>query len=268
MTALLWAFWCAADDPRSKWGWCAQMVGMALVGLTGVFAMFASPLMVGRALVRRTWASASAAVVCALTAWMQWTVVRVSPGVRNDPEISLDWGSALLVQGKRIFGTLFVPPEWGSAVMSWVGVALAVVLFSGTVWMARKSDWARRLLGWSVFVLLVMGATIYRFQDNLRPLHHLYDGERYFWIPQVLVTVILIQIAARTNHWIRATAVGLLVVALGLAITRYRLPELRANEWATWAERIERGEEVKGIPITPMKLDFYYPGNPARGSGE
>jgi|GEM_PF-4142813 len=35
------------------------------------------------------------------------------------------------------------------------------------------------------------------------------------------------------------------------ALPRYQLPELGDNNWAHWAERIESGEPVGWVPITP-----------------
>ena len=267
VTALLWAFWWSAEDPRSKVGLGAQLVGMAIVGLTGVFAMLATPLMAGRALVRRTWSSFAAGLVCGLTAWVQWGVVRASPG-DGSSTTSLDLGGAVLVLGKRVWGTLLIPIGSGGAVMSWVGTGLAMLLLVGTIELARREAWGRRLLGWWGFAFLVMGATIFRFQDNLRPLNYLFDGERYFFVPQALVLTGVIQVAAQSRRWVRVGAFCVLGMALAMAITRYRLPALPDNDWPTWAARIERGEEVKAIPITPKGYDFVYPGNEARRASE
>ncbi|MCC5024612.1 MAG: hypothetical protein J6386_18255 [Candidatus Synoicihabitans palmerolidicus] len=107
VTALLWAFWWGAEEPRSKIGLVGQLVGIGLVGLTGVFAILVALLMEGKALVRRTWASSSSAVVCAVVAWVQWGAVRATPGGATGAGMSPDWGMALLVQGKRVWGTLF-----------------------------------------------------------------------------------------------------------------------------------------------------------------
>ncbi|MCC5024611.1 MAG: hypothetical protein J6386_18250 [Candidatus Synoicihabitans palmerolidicus] len=98
----------------------------------------------------------------------------------------------------------------------------------------------------------------------MRPLTRLYDGERYFLIPQVLVLAGLIQVAAESRRWMRWSALGL----LGGALTRYRVPALPESDWATWAARIERGEEVKAVPIAPKGLTFYYPGNPERRNSQ
>ena len=152
--------------------------------------------------------------------------------------------------------------------MSWVGTGLAMLLLVGTIELARREAWGRRLLGWWGFAFLVMGATIFRFQDNLRPLNYLFDGERYFFVPQALVLAGVIQVAAQSRRWVRVGAFCVLGMALAMAITRYRLPALPDNDWPTWAARIERGEEVKAIPITPKGYDFVYPGNEARRASE
>jgi len=113
VTALLWALWWRADAPRTKVGVVSQLVSMTLVGLTGVFAIFATPLMLIRAGMKRTWYSVVAALRCAVTAGVQGNVARVGVKTEGGTAGDFAWGDAVLIIGKRVWGTLFVPVDAG-----------------------------------------------------------------------------------------------------------------------------------------------------------
>jgi len=87
--------------------------------------------------------------------------------------------------------------------MTWLGLGLALLMLGGGLAAAVKSVGWWPLLGWWFLGGLVMAATLYRFQPDLRPLQGLFNGERYFFVPEILVAWRLIQVAAIGLRWDR-----------------------------------------------------------------
>lgn len=257
--ALLWPLWWMAGDPRTKAGVVAESAAMAVAGLTSVFSILAAPLMVWRAVRRRTGASIAAAVVCLAAAAIQFATA-VADRASETPAAGagVDWIGAMIVTSKRIWGGLFLPNAAGSAAMVWVGAVLGVAMIGAFAWAAWRSDRWRPLLGWLVFGGGVLAATVIRFHGDMEPLMSLSGGPRYFLVPQVLVLWGLIQVAAGAGRIWRMAAAALLIVALATAASRFRLPVLRDNDWPTWAARIEAGGDVGWVPIAPDGMRFYY----------
>lgn len=259
--ALLWPLWWSARDPATKRGLVGESVAQALVGLTGVFVVLAAPWFVLRAIRRRSVAALVAAGVTVLAAAVQLRVALATTG-----GMGIEWsaGDALAVLGQRVGGLLFLPANLPTAVMTWGGLSLLGLVLLGWGWRARQET---ALRGWGVWVLLGLGvvaATLLRFPESLRPLQGGFNGERYFWVPKILLVWVILQVAARSAGWWRWAGLGLVVLALAVALPRWRLPRLEDNDWPTWAARIETGEEVGWVPITPTGMNFYYAANPRR----
>ena len=126
-------------------------------------------------------------------------------------------------------------------------------------WRVWKRPEERPYLFWVGFAGLVVVATLWRFQSNLGDLKPVANGERYFFVPKVIVLWGLVQMAARAglgrDRWVAAAG---LVLALGVALPGFKLSPLIDNDWPRWAKRIEEGERG-WVPITPKGFRFIPP---------
>jgi hypothetical protein len=265
--ALLWPLWFLARDPAGKIAVAGEWLAMALVGLTGVFSVLAAPLMVVRAAWRRTVPSVGAALITVVVAWIQW---RTATGAAAaDVKIKWTWYEALGLGSQRIGGTLVAPEKLATIWLIIAGAAALVTL--AVVWgtTALRQRESRALGGWVVFAALLVGAMLLRFPESLRPLQGNLNGERYFLVPKVLAAWLLIQVMALSREkWMRGVAAALAVAVLVMAMVRFRLPVLPDNDWSKWAARIEVGENIGWVPITPKGMRFQYPGNPQRAAAK
>lgn len=262
--ALLWPLWWWAREPQTKAGATVRATGMAVVGLTGVFSILAAPLMLARVAWRRSWTAALAAAVCVVTAWIQLKVALADAAGGAGTGRAWGAGEAALVLGKRMAGMLFLPATVSGGWMAGVGLALLLAIWVWWGWRAWAKPELRPLGGWLVLGLAVGGAALLRFPDGLKPLLGGFNGDRYFWVPKVLLVWSVVQLAARGGRWERWTGAVALLVVLAVAVPRLRLPALPDNDWPRWAARIEAGEETGWVPITPKGMRFYYPGNAER----
>lgn len=253
-TALLIPLWLVADDPRTKGGLAAQWVASFLVGMTGVFSIAAAPWFVVKAVIRRSWKSGGMAALWLLTAWLQFTTARNEGAA---PAGALAVGESLAIVGKRVVGTLMMPSDWPANWLVHGGMGLGVAGLTWMGWRTWKTQESRPYLLWAGFVGLVVLATLWRFQSNLADLRPPANGERYFFVPKVIIFWGLIQMAAGAtkDRWV---AVAALVVGLTVAGLNFRLPPLIDNDWPMWVQRIEEGERG-WVPITPEGFRFMPP---------
>ena len=76
------------------------------------------------------------------------------------------------------------------------------------------------------------------------------DGDRYLFIPKVLVAWLLISGWSQAGwiRWSTLTACGLLLLTTA---THWRYERLPDRHWPDYARRIEAGERVEGIRVNP-----------------
>ena len=253
-SALLIPLWLVAKDAKC---WRVRGVEVAialLVGLTGVFSIVAAPLFVVRALIRRTGAAGILAATWVLAGSLQWMTVQAEG---SSPAVGLPVGQSFIITGKRVFGTLFLPTGVPENVTVYAGLAAGLAGVWWFVWRCWRTPALRPYGYGAVFAALVSVATLWRFQSNLDDLVPAANGERYFFVPKVMVLWGLIQIAAQStrDRWV---AVAALILALGVALPKFKLDPLIDNDWPHWAERIEAGER-EWVPITPEGFRFIPP---------
>jgi hypothetical protein len=104
----------------------------------------------------------------------------------------------------------------------------------------------------------VIAATIFRMRHELTAFTRLNDGDRYLFIPKVLVAWLLISGWSQAGwiRWSTLTACGLLLLTTA---THWRYERLPDRHWPDYARRIEAGERVEGIRVNPG-MTFSHPG--------
>lgn len=236
---------------------------MFVVGLTGIFAVAAAAPMALRAVRRRTVAAGLAAAICLGSALIQ---LGASPATPAETEVAAgaDTGAVatLLTLCKRVCGVVAMPGSFGDTVVEWAGVLFAAAVSAVFAEAAGRSGRWMLFAGWGAFGGALLAAVVIRFGNDMRPLMGLTDGERYFLVPQMLVVWGLVQAGFLTTRGWRWTAVALLVCVFATSALRFRLPAMPDNDWPEWAARIEAGESVGWVPITPEGMRFYFDETP------
>jgi hypothetical protein len=229
-----------------------------VLGLTGPFSILFAPLFAWRACRRRTAASLVLAVLIVITAGVQvWTIADSLPRPAGQENLTLEAVAWWL--GFRLPAALFLPGDWAMraprAVLDALGVLTVATLLITAFLLGRHRE--RRLLTVAALVA-VIAATIFRARHELNAFAGLNNGDRYLFIPKVLVAWLLISGWSQAGwiRWSTLTACGLLLLTTA---THWRYERLPDRHWADYARRIEAGERVEGITVNPGVI-FDHPG--------
>jgi len=241
---------------------------VALVGLTGPFIIALGPL-----LAWRWWRDTSSprfkrsscnlqllALASACAAIQAYFIVRPGPRFVFPP---FDAAHFCAVVGQH----LLVWPVFGDhlarhfppLLLGFLGLVPVVALLA---WSLRPH--ARRPLRAQLVVafLLMMAAGVYRARPDTWNLDNLVFGDRYFYLPRVLLAWLLIleiDAAQRTVRWLaRATALAIAVVH----VKGYSVPAEPNYQWSRHVDPIRRGVPAN-IPTLPEGWTMEYRGRPS-----
>jgi hypothetical protein len=247
----------------------AQRVGdiliMLVVGLNGPFALIFLPLFAWRAWRDRQTDAIAAFIAVGVCALVQGTLLmRTGPGLNlhsgNDPFSPLRFAS--IIGSRLVTWPLFGPhavqtwPRWVHAILA-VGVILPLL-----AWALRDSPRRRqRALIVAAFALITL-ASVYRARADTWERDDLVNGDRYFYIPRVLLAWLLVwEIDARPRAvaWAART---LCLLAVALHAPHYVLPAPPDYRWAEHCDPIRRGTPAN-IYTLPEGWWIEYPGRPS-----
>jgi len=232
---------------------------IALVfGVTGTFSILFAPLFTWRAWQRRTAASLALAVLVVITAGVQlWTIAHSPPHPSGQENLTVEAVAWWL--GFRLPAALFLQGDWAvrapRGVLEVLGV-LTVATLLVTAFLPGRHRERRVLL--VAALAAVIAATIFRMRHELTAFTRLNDGDRYLFIPKVLVAWLLISGWSQAGwiRWSTLTTCGLLLLTTA---THWRYERLPDRHWPDYARRIEAGERVEGIRVNPG-MTFSHPG--------
>ena len=226
-------------------------VALTLCGLTGPFIVFLAPLFVIRAFQRRSPASGLPAALALVIAGVQLACMvreRTALVLQGSPDPWL----LLRVMSYRLYGTF-----WGgygvahfNASFDWVAVG-AVVTTVVACGAFRPGPWAgarRVLAGVGLLLIVPVGIKFVRFALLLTsPV----NGDRYFYLPHVLLAWLLILECARAKGGGRLLAAVPLALALAVNLSAFQAPPLTDYAWPQQVQAIREGRAF-AIPINPV----------------
>jgi len=238
-----------------------DLVLLVLTGLTGPFVIAFWPL-----LAWRWWRDRHAdnlavlllATVCA--AVQMWFVLRTGPRFEYPPFAAEKFFAAL---GQH----LLVWPALGTQLAIKLpplalGLAGILPVLALLVWALRPHP--RRLLRAQIVgaFLLIMIATVYRCRPDTWNLQALYFGERYFFIPRILLAWLLVWELDSASRLVAWAARVVLLAWLLVHVKNYSLGAPPDYHWAQHVEPIRRGVPAR-IPTLPDNWTLEYHGRPA-----
>jgi hypothetical protein len=237
-----------------------------VIGLNGPFAIVLWPLFAWRAWRDRhpdTMAALGAVTLCA--AVQGWLLLQTGPGLHlqsgHEPFAPFKFVSIL---GSRLVTWPLFGPDAVRDWPRWLHAAMVAVLIVPLLAWALRVDSRRRTRQFIVAAFcLITVASVYRARADAWMRDDLVNGDRYFYIPRVLLAWLLVwELDARPRAvaWI---ARGICALAIVMHAPRYTLRAPKDYRWAEHCEPIRRGVPAN-IYTLPEGWWIEYPGRPAR----
>jgi hypothetical protein len=112
-----------------------------------------------------------------------------------------------------------------------------------------------------VAALAFFAAAIFRCRGDLAALAPGMNGDRYFFLPKLLIVWLVVQELADAERWRRCVGAAAVVVILGATTSAWRYERYTDLHWHHWADRIRAGEAVT-VPVNPAGFTFHCPARP------
>jgi hypothetical protein len=249
--------------PATWWGRAFELLLIGLVGLTGPHVIIFWPLLGWAAWRRRGIYPTLVLAVATLAAGIQtWHVVHTVPIVQYAAPALGSIGHGFAVVSQRLWWADVAGASAARVLPGWLLLGSGVALIA--IWIAScRRPPVGQFVWFAVSAALIasLAAGVYRGRPDTWSLSDLGIGDRYFFIPRVLLGWLLIWLAIGARKWPGRGALAVIVVAVGIHLTGYRLPAATDYHWAQHCSAIRRGEPAN-IPILPDGWTLEYPGRP------
>lgn len=238
-----------ADDPRTFLQWFADLCALVVLGLSGPFIVLWLPLFLWRFAQRR---SPAAGVVAGLSLLLSTVhlAAYLKDSARGFPGTS-PWTLWLRVPWQRAIGDLLFPAPWSERCPLLFLLAIGLVFAGLLAWFAGTAA-SRREQRWVLLAAaaLSIAPVLYKFRGELSQLAFNQNGDRYFYLPKVILLWLLAHEFGRAG-W-RQWIAGTLFVCGLLSNTRtFRWNEPYHDcDWPHYAAIIRRGDAVT-VPVNP-----------------
>jgi hypothetical protein len=240
---------------------------LVLIGLNGPFAIFFFPLFLWRAWRERSFDSICAVAAVGLcTAIQGWLLLRTGPGLHlhsgNEPFNPLAFlsiiGSRLVIW--PLFGTAAVR-AWSPWAHALIGIAYIVPLL---VWSLRPDVRRRwRMMIAAAFCLITV-ASVYRARADTWNSSDLVNGDRYFYIPRVLLAWLVVWELDARPRAVAWAARATCILAVIMHAPHFMLPAPPDYRWKEHCDPIRRGVPAN-IYTLPEGWWIEYPGRAPKG---
>ena len=252
------------DPPKSAAARTVDLLILGIVGLNGPFAAVLAPLFAWRAWREKT-----------LDGWLALGVIAVCAAVQG--ALALGTGPTLYgageplrplmffsVLGSRLVTWTFFGPAAVRALPVWAHAAGGVVFLALVAALALRPGRERTDRALLVATLLLLtAACAWRVRADLWQDDNLVNGDRYFFIPRVLVAWLVIlefRSSLRAAAW---TARGLAALGLALHAPHFVLTAPPDHRWKDHCDAIRRGVPAR-IKTLPEDWFIEYPGRPPK----
>lgn len=248
----------------------ADLAVVVICGLTGPFIVVLLPFFAWRWIKSRRASDLSLLAAATVVSALQLYFI-LSTSV---PSGSFEVGSLLRGFAAVIALKVFVGQFFGSivaqaitslhpSVATFTLLGIALVLYVITVaWILLSSSFKNTLINVCVGIHIAMlAAAFFKARDSILGLIAVANGNRYFYVPYVMMAWCLIALAASQERRTRAIATTALVLMLGASITSgFHSNDFTDYTWGVYSQTI--GTRSVAIPINPSgwKIEI-----PARG---
>lgn len=246
------------EAPNRMRQWIGDIALLAIVGLSGPLILAVVPFFIIRAIRERTAYPVVLSVIATICSVAQVTAILITGTIgrqQTDPNFFVE---AIVAVGTKMLAVTFlggtIPYELPPPATAVLGALLggAVVIATAPLIASRSRALAAAIIFGIVFFC---ASAIVRWKGdplNLVPLHH---GDRYFYLPRLLLAWTLLLALAERRRRLAAILIALTLLA---GATTFRAERTPYYDWQQWAPAIERGEETT-VTVAPLDWKVIIP---------
>lgn len=254
-----------ANRPRTLRERSTDLIVLALVGLTGPFCIIFAPFFAWRWWRERHADNLAALLVVAGAATIQGWLVLQGPRAGAELTGPFDFVKFLALTSSRLLAwPLLGEPAVRHLAPKLIAAVGGALLFSVLLRSTLLRPHRAARLQIALALCLLLGAAAFRVRFDLWEQEDFDSGERYFYLPRVLLfwlVALEFEAVSPPVRWL--ARVGFLVGVASFSI-HYVLPAPPDYHWAEHCDPIRRGEPAK-IPTAPAGWILEYPGRPPAG---
>lgn len=238
-------------DPTTRLQTATDVGTLVFAGLSGPFSIFALPGFALRAWQRRSHSSFVYLGVSAITAAIQLACILILPSF---PEFTGEFSSIklLTIISYRLPFTLYLGVAATTQLGPIVPIGFAVLvlgLFAAAS--ARLRENRLELTFLVLFIATLLVATTFKKRFDLWNFGDLSNGDRYFFIPKVVILWISIILASQSTHQrLRKLLLVLTLAGLVLNLPRFSFAPFKIHPWYSLCPDIRQGKKIE-IKINP-----------------
>ena len=248
--------------PQNHWERTGDLALLAVVGLNGPFAAVFGPLLAWRWWESRGRDDLAVLAVAGATAVTQGLLLLQTPLDINAEAAPFRPLMALSVLGSRLVTWPFLGPDAVRAVPPWMHAVGGTLFLGALIAVALRPDALRPVrLRLVVALGIVAAACAFRARADTWAEDTLVNGDRYYYIPRVLVAWLVVLEWRSRPAAVAWTARTLLVAGTLLHLPHFVLPAPPDYRWAEHCDAIRRGVPAN-IHTLPEGWWIEYPGRP------
>jgi hypothetical protein len=238
------------EPPAKFYQYFLDYLIIILCGLTGPFIFFLLPVFIAKCFTRNSLHNYGMWLTALLCTFIQgWYIFKM--GENRSCEVSSNINAWINLLGIRLFGQLFLGEHISDVVSPMILAVFAMMVPIVLICLAgsKKQFYLTGLF--LIFGIAIVLSTLYRFRGFPEKLaYSTIDGERYFYIPYVMVMWSLV-INLNSPNLIKWRIVfGLLLLILVSSSSYFKSHAFVDYHWKEYSKKIENGANIR-IPINP-----------------
>ena len=248
--------------PTSGPARATDLVITALVGLTGPFSLIVLPVFAWRWWGDRRLFTALPFLVLAACAAVQAYVLLPPPAAPATPPEAFRPLPLFSVIGSRLLVWSFFGPAAVAPLPHLARAALAVTFLSAlAAWSLRPHPLRAQRLSLLLSLALIFAACLYRTRPDTWERDDLFNGDRYFYLPRLLLVWLLILEFDTVPRAVAWTARTLVLTGFFVHLPLFLSPAPPDYHWADHCAHLRTGTPAN-IPTLPEGWWIEYPGRP------
>jgi len=241
------------EEPSIKYGniniqFAFDFIIIIFCGLTGPLIIFFIPLFLWKSFQHRCIYNYSATLLATLISLIQISFILGDIKESQDGNITLTLSIYSQLVGYKTFGNLFL----GEKATHFLDHYLLSAMYFGLIYIMLRYAPQKKIMMFFLYVhLTILLAVFYKFRANLATLVPPGNGERYFYIPYIMIAWSLITLLGQTEKWkwkYKLIAAALIFILLSSLSSGFRSKFIDYN-WKFYSKSI--GYEDVVIPINP-----------------